>query len=116
MIRGISASTNGQLAHFERSRGLPVGEVAHAFHRWSSLARRPRRDLAPFYGYDQGNLECGYYNVRTLLEIVLHALPKRARRELHALLAPVDAQILRRTAHNPFAPPDLPWWKRRIEL
>ncbi|MEV7152748.1 hypothetical protein AB0O05_40350 [Streptomyces sp. NPDC093084] len=96
--------------------GLPAGEVAHAFHRWGRTIRRPRQDLTPYYGYDDSDLRSGYYHVRTLLELALHALRTKARRELRAALAPLDDQMLRRTANNPFAPSDLPWWKRRIEL
>ncbi|MFI5532917.1 hypothetical protein ACIA8O_30715 [Kitasatospora sp. NPDC051853] len=40
----------------------------------------------------------------------------RARRELRAALAPVDARVVRRTVNDPFAPHHLPWWQRRIEI
>ncbi|MEV4942862.1 hypothetical protein [Streptomyces zaomyceticus] len=116
MIRGLSASANRQIAHFERIHGLPAGEVAHAFRRWSSTARRPRRDVTPFYGYDDTDLRNGEYHIRTLLELTLHALRTKARRELRAVIEPADDQVLRRTVNNPFEAPDLPWWKRRIEL
>lgn len=68
-----------------------------------------------FYGYNDTDLRSGCYHVRTLLEIALHALRREARCELSAVIAPVDEQT---PAHcqQPFAAPDLPWWKRRIEL
>lgn len=115
MIRGLSASTNRQIAHFERLHGLPAGEVAQSFRRWGYSARRPRGDVTPFYGYDDTDLRSGDYHVRTLLEIVLYGLQTKARRELRAVIAPLDEQVLRRAVNNPFEAPDLPWWKRRID-
>jgi hypothetical protein len=112
----LSASANRQIARFERIRALPVGEVAHSLRRWSSSTRQPSRDVAPFYGCDETDLRDGEYHVRTLLEIALQALRTKARRELRAVIEPADDRILRRTVNNPFESPDLPWWKRRIEI
>lgn len=115
MIRGLSASANRQIAVFERGRGLHAGEVAHSFRRWNTTSvRRARGDLEPFYERDYTDLRNGDYHVRTLLEITLHALRSKARRELSAVIAPADERMLNRTLNNPFAPQDLPWWMRRI--
>ncbi|MFC9820194.1 hypothetical protein ACFWG6_01535 [Streptomyces erythrochromogenes] len=114
MIRGLSASANRQIAAFERSHGLPAGEVAHAFHRWNASARRPRGDLDPFCERDDTDLRNGDHHVRTLLEMTLRALKSKARRELGAVIGPADEHVLDRTLNNPFAPQDLPWWMRRI--
>lgn len=114
MIRGLSASANRQIAYFERGHGLPAGEVAHSFRRWNTPIRQPRRDHEPFSERDDTDLRNGEYHVRTLLELTLHALRSKARRELRAVIGPVDERVLHRTLNNPFTPQDLPWWKRRI--
>ncbi|MEV7857224.1 hypothetical protein [Streptomyces sp. NPDC088183] len=114
MIRGLSASANRQIADFERGHGLPAGEVAHSFCRWNTSIRRSRGDHEPFYERDDTDLRNGEYHVRTLLEITLHALSSKARRELSAVIGPADERVLDRTLNNPFAPQDLPWWMRRI--
>ncbi|WP_031518902.1 hypothetical protein [Streptomyces sp. NRRL F-5123] len=107
VIRGLSAAANRQIAAFERSRGLPPGEVAHAFRRWNRTGPRTH-DPVP-YGWSG----TGTGHVRSLLEAALHTLHTRARRELAAALAPLDERALRRSLNDPFAAPDLPWWLRR---
>ena len=115
VIRRLSAAANRQIADFERSHGLHPGSVAHAFRRWAYTGRRPRRDPAPDYGHDDSNLRSGYHHVRTLLERAACSLRPRARRELRRELGPLDDRVIARTVNDPFAPHDLPWWKRRIE-
>lgn len=112
----LSASANRQIAVFERRHGLPAGEVANAFRRWSDVARRPREKTDRFYECDDIDLRNGIYHVRTLLEITLHALRTKARRELAAAIGPADDSNLRRTLNNPFAATGLPWWMRRIDV
>ncbi|MFL0028383.1 hypothetical protein ACJBCE_36265 [Streptomyces sp. NBUL23] len=114
MIRGLSASANRQITVFEQGHGLPTGEVAHAFRRWNADARRPREDADRFYERDDTDLRNGDYHVRTLLEMTLHALRSKARRELSAVIGPADERVLDRTLNNPFAPQNLHWWMRRI--
>ncbi|RZU46487.1 hypothetical protein EV284_1168 [Streptomyces sp. BK022] len=114
MIRGLSASANRQIADFERSHGLPAGEVAHSFRRWNTSIHQPRGGHELFYERDDTDLCKGEYHVRTLLELTLHALRSKARRELSALTGHADERVLHRTLNNPFAPQDLPWWMRRI--
>ncbi|WP_445401725.1 hypothetical protein ACSMX9_09960 [Streptomyces sp. LE64] len=114
VIRGLSPSANGQIALFERRRGLPPGEVAHAFRRWSDTARRGGGNVELFYACEDADFHHDSYHVRTLLEAALHALRTRARRELRTAIDPVDERVLRRTLNNPSAHPDLPWWMRRI--
>lgn len=114
MIRGVSAWANRQIAVFERDRGLPAGEVAHAFRRWNATARRPRGNADPFYERDDTALHSDDYHVRTLLEVTLHALRGKARHELGRVVGPADERVLRSTLNNPFADTDLPWWMRRI--
>ncbi|MQY15147.1 hypothetical protein SRB5_53250 [Streptomyces sp. RB5] len=114
MIRGLSTSAKRQIAVFEREHGLPAGEVAHAFRRWNANAKRPYEDVDRFYERDDTDLRINDYHVRTLLEITIHALRRRARRELSAAIGPADGRFLDRSLNNPFAPRDLPWWLRRI--
>jgi hypothetical protein len=112
VIPGLSASANRQIAAFERGRGLSKGDVALAFRRWALRAGRPRSAEEWHYGYS--DVPTGH--IRTLLEVAAWNLRSRARRELRAALAPIDARILRRTVNDPFAPQHLPWWQRRIEI
>ncbi len=112
VIRGLSASTNRQIAQFERERRLPRGDIALAFRRWAQRAGRPRNAEEWRYGYS--DVATGH--IRTLLEVATCNLRPRARRELQAALAPIDARVLKRTVNDPFAPQHLPWWQRRIEV
>lgn len=52
---------------------------------------------------------------RESLEAFCLAVPRRAARELRAVLAPLDARFLARTLNDPYAPPGDPWWRRRLE-
>lgn len=112
VIRGLSTSTNRQIAQFERERRLSQGDIALAFLRWKQRALRPRNAEEWRYGY--ADVPTGH--IRTLLETALWNLRPRARRELRAALAPIDARVLRRTVNDPFAPRNLPWWQRRLEI
>lgn len=113
VIRGLSPSANRQIADFERARGLAPGTVARAFSRWASTRRHSSRDPSPDYEHD--DLRSIDHHVRTLLEHAIWTLRPRARRELRRQLGPPDDRATVRTVNDPFAPPDLPWWKRRIE-
>ena len=112
VIRGLSATTNRQIAQFERERHLDQGDVALAFLRWQRRATRPRNAEEWRYGYSDAPTG----HIRTLLETALANLRPAARRELTAALAPIDARVLARTVNDPFAHRHLPWWQRRIEI
>ena len=102
-----------------QSSEMTISPVGPATTSWWSRAysgKRPHRDPAPDYGHDDSNLRSGYHHVRTLLERATWALRPRARRELRRELGPLDKRIIARTVNDPFAPRDLPWWKRRIEI
>ncbi|MFI1458962.1 hypothetical protein [Streptomyces roseus] len=111
-IRGLSPSASRQIAAFERQRGLHPGDVAHAFRAWSQALRR----LGPHDELSHGCGTTGWRDMhaRTMLEAVLHSMKRRARRELRVAVSPLDARYLAKTLNDPFAPPDLPWWKCRI--
>ncbi|MFJ4186584.1 hypothetical protein [Kitasatospora sp. NPDC089509] len=112
VIGGLSASTNRQIAQFERERRLPRGDIALAFHRWAQRAGRGRNAEEWHYGYS--DVATGH--IRTLLDLAARNLRPRARRELQAALTPIDARVQKRTVNDPFAPRHLPWWQRRIEI
>ncbi|GAA2016732.1 hypothetical protein GCM10009839_10540 [Catenulispora yoronensis] len=112
VIQGLSASANRQIAQFERERQLSRGDVAGAFLRWERRATRPHNSMRWHYRHSEVSTE----HIRALLETVLWNLRPRARRELLAVLAPVDTRILGRTVNDPFAPRFLPWWQRRLEI
>ncbi|MEV6525928.1 hypothetical protein AB0M43_28690 [Longispora sp. NPDC051575] len=112
VIRGLSASANRQIRDFERRHGLPYGDTALAFQRWSKPTRRTRDTHEWRYGSDDVHTD----HVRSRLEQALRHLRRKARRELRTALEPVDARALRWTVNDPFAIPWLPWWLRRIEI
>ncbi|MEW2352457.1 hypothetical protein [Spirillospora sp. NPDC029432] len=109
--RGLPSGSNALAAaiiRLERERFWP-GAIALALRRWAQYARSdssppcgcPACD--PFYLEDE----------RQILETALHVLPVRIARELRSLLRPLDDIFLARTSPDPFAAPDLPWWRRR---
>ncbi|MFJ4988848.1 hypothetical protein ACIP9H_34230 [Streptomyces sp. NPDC088732] len=53
---------------------------------------------------------------RDTVEVMLNALPSRARRELRAVVGRLDDEFERRTLPDPTAPvkPGLGWWHRRL--
>lgn len=121
VIRGLSASASHQIADFERANGLRQGEVASAFQRWLRTAHHANRRWPLVDGYHHlittdDPLHSPSPHVRLVLEHVIHALRRKARRELHALIGPFDDRCIARTVNNPHASPDLPWWYRRIEI
>lgn len=114
VISGLSASANHQVMQYEVLHGYRPGAVAHALRSWSSAARHLPCSTGPHAadGFHGGN---GLPHARTLLERVLHALRGPARRELRAVLDPVDALYAASTLNDPSAPADRLWWERRIE-
>jgi hypothetical protein len=92
-----------------------VALISTVADSWSDTTwRRPHTNSDPFYTRADVELSADDYHVRTLLEVTLHALRTKARRELNAVIGPADERVLQRTLNNPFADPDLPWWMRRI--
>lgn len=119
VIRGLSASANRQIARFERVNRLLAGTVAQSFAAWSRVAeRRPlRTDRVEVFWADEhgewGNIDL---HPRSTIEQATRTMGTRARRELQKAVTPLDDRVLARTTQNPFAPTDLPWWKRRLEI
>ncbi|MEV6399866.1 hypothetical protein AB0M39_34625 [Streptomyces sp. NPDC051907] len=48
-----------------------------------------------------------------MLELALHALPRRAARELRGMVEPLDDLYIARSRPDPHASPDDGWWARR---
>ncbi|WP_329521731.1 hypothetical protein [Spirillospora sp. NBC_01491] len=115
MIPGLSSAAHGQLHSFEHALGLPLGEVGGAYVRYRRSAFRvtchDRNSWTPEPDYDwRQDLD----NARTMLELAMRALSPKARRQFQAMIDPLDAAYESWTLNNPFAPPELPWWLRRI--
>lgn len=101
--------------------GLWPGVTAMALRSYRSFLARPGRWLYPAFSVC-GCRTCAVPDdvavARDVLELVLLRLPSRARRELAALLEPLDEELERRTLPDPFAHRRPwrgdAWWHRRI--
>ncbi|MET9851828.1 hypothetical protein ABZY57_02570 [Streptomyces sp. NPDC006450] len=106
-----------EIARVERHR-YEQGAACHALLVWRAIVYRrgPSWIIYPSW-YD--NCPCWRPacsgDHRETLEVFCQALPRRAARELRAVLAPLDARFLARTLDDPYAPPGDPWWRRRLE-
>ncbi|MEU8380811.1 hypothetical protein [Streptosporangium sp. NPDC048865] len=93
----------------EHTRMRP-GAVAEALLAWTQAVlpggvdRIAPRCMCP---------ECRGDAPRRRLEQALVALPGWARPYLYALVLPIDRRFLARTAADPHASPEWPWWQRR---
>ncbi|TXS52321.1 hypothetical protein [Streptomyces sp. t39] len=101
--------------------GLWPGATATAlesYRRFLALPGRPLYLRLSICGCTGCDLQDDVAAARDVLELVLRRLPPRARKELAALLAPLDEELSRRTLPDPFAH-RRPWrgdgwWHRRI--
>ncbi|MCJ0870025.1 hypothetical protein [Streptomyces sp. AP-93] len=117
VVPGVSSRTLVEIARVERHRYEP-GAAYRALSDWRATVygRGPSWIIYPSW-YD----ECPCCQTawggdhRETLEVFCQALPRRAARELRAVLAPLDARFLARTLNDPYAPPGDPWWRRRLE-
>jgi len=111
---------------FSAIPGLPPWALADV-HRVEATLLRPGDIGATFrslqeYARDAHRYEahwtvgcpCCEPLTREILELGLRALPPRSRAALRALIRPFDDRIRRVTLPDPAAPPDWPWWQRRI--
>ncbi|QRP46992.1 hypothetical protein [Amycolatopsis sp. FDAARGOS 1241] len=89
---------------------LRPGDVGDALRDLRRHARNPRRLEA----HRVAGCPCGENLIRWTLETVLQALPGRSRAALRALIKPLDDEFRRRTVLDPSAPPEWPWWQRRV--
>src|SRR6266851_3053217 len=106
VIRGLSASATRQIADFERAHRLRQGDVAWAFQRWVRTAHHANRQWPFWDGYvisTDDSLHSPSPHIRLTLEHAVHALRRKARRELYALISPLDDRYIARTVNNPHA-------------
>ncbi|WP_326566310.1 hypothetical protein VSH64_31110 [Amycolatopsis rhabdoformis] len=96
--------------HRVEARELRPGQVGRAVRDLRQYARDSHRvGSAASLG-----CPCCEPGTRWTLEVALQALPPRSRVALRALLRPFDDEIRRKTLPDPTAPPDSPWWERRV--
>jgi hypothetical protein len=100
MIDGLSAGTMRQIR--DRELTSPhIGSLHDFLKQWRGLAALTRRQLDDA---GEGSGRCGVLEccpspkeIRSRIEDALRALPPRARRELAALVQPLDEKIDRNT-------------------
>lgn len=115
-IPGLPASVHRQLQNYELDNGLDLGQVADAYGRYRRFALRgkPYRRFAGWTPDNAYDWRADLDTPRNMLELAMRSLSPRARRRLQALITPLDEAYQAWSLNNPFAPPDLPWWMRRI--
>jgi hypothetical protein len=111
VIDGVSARAVSEIQRLESSLLWP-GSVADALARWKRAVFQNVSGLLEAATH-AGCPCCDPFEPRGDLEQALKALPPKARRELRAKVEPLDEEFRRRTVHDPYTPPDWPWWRRR---
>ncbi|WP_407837709.1 hypothetical protein ACE1OC_17005 [Streptomyces sp. DSM 116496] len=117
VVPGVSARTLVEIARVERHRYEP-GAAYRALSAWRGVVygRGPSWIIYPSWDEDYPCCQPVWGgDHRGTLEAFCLSLPRRAVRELRAVLAPLDARFLARTLPDPYAPPGDPWWRRRLE-
>lgn len=114
-VPGVSHRTRAAIEQTE-ARYLWQGAVAEALHQYERFLRRPGRYLyLPWDDHPCGDPT----DARDTLEAALRHLPPAARPGLRKIVAPLDAEYLRRTLPDPFAASlsawhAEAWWRQRI--
>ncbi|GAA2684835.1 hypothetical protein [Actinoplanes palleronii] len=109
-IDGLSAATIREIRAIERSH-VGAGAVGRAVAGWRRAVHQPRARLLTSAAADCPC--CDDLDDRDVLDQALLRLTGRARRELAAVVDPLDEIFLSRTHHDPATPPEWPWWRRR---
>ncbi|MFJ7587171.1 hypothetical protein ACIQZO_07195 [Streptomyces sp. NPDC097617] len=113
VVPGVSAATLAAIARVEHRR-FQRGDTYRSLRHWHRTAYL--RGPWIIYPAPDDDLGCcdwvGF--CRGTLETVCLLLPPRARRELRAVITPLDDRFLARTLGDPYAAPDDPWWQRRL--
>ncbi|MER5556377.1 hypothetical protein ABT001_32780 [Streptomyces sp. NPDC002793] len=128
-IPGLSERTCAEIQRTEREHdgcraglwdGLWDGAVEAALRHYRAFLRQPGRylDLCFEISPHPESSLVNVANARDILEEALHLLPLPARAELGRLLAPLDAELRRRTLPDPHAYRRFwrggGWWHRRL--
>lgn len=113
VVPRVSSRTLAEIARVEQRRywrGATYRALCH--WRWTVYQRGP---WIIYVADDDASGCCdwvGYW--RRTLEAVCLQLSPRARRELRAVIAPLDERFLARTLNDPFAARSDQWWQRRV--
>lgn len=120
VIAGLTADSQREIRHWEQTHAAP-GRLSQALAAWKRQAAficsgRWRGWTANTETY-YGNSGCPCCDdpdddARATLEDAMQSLSRRARRELAAVVAPVDQRILAST-YGP-GPTEPGWWTRRM--
>jgi hypothetical protein len=112
IVDGLTARSVSQIQFLERSR-LGPGSVARALTEWKRTVRR--RDVSVLFEEiaQHGCPCCDPTEAREVLQQTLSLLEPRARRELWAIVEPLDELFRSRTIHDPHSLPGQPWWLQR---
>jgi hypothetical protein len=117
-VEGLGRSAQAAVRRAE-ARQFGPGFLSGALATYEGFLRRPGRVL---YVPVQDCPCCDVADSRDDIEDLLRALPPRARRELERVVAPLDAELERRTLPDPFATARAPsrrhrrrpWWHLRL--
>ncbi|MFD9730023.1 hypothetical protein [Streptomyces sp. NPDC059072] len=110
-IGRISGSAQAQIIRLERTR-LQPGLVQQALSLWTAIARAPSSRLRSPFDDRCGVAACCPQpaDERDLLELAIHALPKKSSRELRVIVEALDLRILERPDAFPYGPQPHRWW------
>ncbi|WP_416982659.1 hypothetical protein [Streptomyces sp. T028] len=110
-IGRLSGSAQAQIVRLERTRLRP-DVIEQALASWTALARTPKGRLPSPFADNCGVPECCPQpaDERELLELAIHALPRKSSRELRALVTPLDLRILEHPDAVPYSDPPPRWW------
>ncbi|WP_082317810.1 hypothetical protein [Streptomyces sp. NRRL WC-3549] len=123
-VPGLSERACAEVARVEREQGeldvLWVGAVEAALRHYRAFLRQPGRHLGLYFEsspHPESSL-VDVANARDLLQEALRLLPAPTRAELGRLVAPLDAQLRRRTLPDPHAWRRFwrgdEWWHQRL--
>ncbi len=112
LVDGLPGRANAEVLQLQRRR--PDLSVVESLATYRREIRRPGRWLRLLEN-DCPCPACDVTHHRDVLEAAMHALPGPAARELRRIVDALDDEFLRKTLPDPHAPPDLPWWHRRVE-
>jgi len=112
VVDGLTARAVSQIQVLERSL-LGPGSVARALAQWKQTVHR--RDVSALLEEVvwHGCPCCDPTEAREVLQQALALLEPRARRELRAIVEPLDNFFRDRTIQDPQASPEQPWWHQR---
>lgn len=85
--------------------------IATVLRQWRWVCRQSRRELG------NGSNDYTVYlgpDARDALQRALNALPRHPARRLGQRIAAADRAFATKTLADPFADPQLPWWRRRL--